>query len=50
MSGLRVMARPMLASIFVVQGLDTFQHPEKVSAKAEPVVRPLADRFPAVPA
>ncbi|MFY9887312.1 MAG: DoxX family protein [Streptosporangiaceae bacterium] len=44
------MARPMLASIFVVQGLDTFQHPEKVSAKAEPVVRPLADRFPAVPA
>jgi putative oxidoreductase len=40
----------MLASIFVVQGLDTFQHPEKVSAKAEPVVRPLADRVPAVPA
>ena len=44
------MARPMLASNFVVQGLDTFQHPENVSAKAEPVVRPLADRFPAVPA
>lgn len=34
----------MLASIFVVQGLDTLQHPEKVAARAEPVVRPVAER------
>jgi putative oxidoreductase len=39
----------MLASVFVVQGLDTFQHPEKVAKLAEPVVRPVADRVPAVP-
>lgn len=36
----------MLASIFVVQGLDTFQHPEKVAARAEPVVEPLARQAP----
>jgi len=40
----------MLASIFVVQGLDTVQHPERVASRAEPVVRPLAGRVPAVPA
>ena len=50
MSGLREIGRPMLASIFVVQGLDTFQHPEKVAARAEAVVRPLSGRIPAVPA
>jgi putative oxidoreductase len=50
MSGLRDLARPMLASIFVTQGLEVFQHPERVSALAEPVVKPLAERVPAVPA
>jgi uncharacterized membrane protein YphA (DoxX/SURF4 family) len=40
----------MLASIFIVQGLDTFLHPEKVAGRAEPVVQPLRERFPAVPA
>jgi len=41
----------MLAGIFIVQGYDTFRHPEKVAPRAEPVVRPLAERFPsAVPA
>jgi putative oxidoreductase len=40
----------MVASIFVVQGFDTFRHPEKVAPRAEPVVRPLADRFTVVPA
>jgi putative oxidoreductase len=39
----------MLASVFVVQGLDTFQHPEKVAKLAEPVVRPVADRVAVVP-
>jgi putative oxidoreductase len=47
---LRAVARPMLASIFIAQGYDTFRRPEKVAARAEPVVRPLAERIPAVPA
>ncbi len=38
----------MLAGIFIVQGYDTFRHPEKVAPRAEPVVRPLAERFPSV--
>jgi putative oxidoreductase len=50
MNGLRAVARPMLASIFVVQGLDTFQHPERVAKAAEPVIGPIAERIPAVPA
>lgn len=40
----------MMASIFIIQGFDTFRHPEKVAPRAEAVVRPLADRFTAVPA
>ena len=40
----------MVASIFIIQGFDTFRHPEKVAPRAEQVVRPLADRFTAVPA
>jgi putative oxidoreductase len=40
----------MLASIFVVQGLDTFQHPERVAEAAAPVVGPIAQRVPVVPA
>jgi uncharacterized membrane protein YphA (DoxX/SURF4 family) len=39
----------MLASIFVVQGYDTVLRPERVSAQAEPVVRPIAERVPVVP-
>ena len=50
MQVLRALARPMLASIFVVQGYDTFRQPERVAALAEPVVRPLAERVPAIPA
>jgi putative oxidoreductase len=46
---LRAIARPMLASIFAIQGFDTLLHPERVARQAEPVVRPLADRVPAVP-
>ena len=40
----------MLASIFILQGYDTFRRPERVAAAAEPVVRPLAERVSAVPA
>src|SRR5215469_842354 len=46
----RALARPMLASIFIIQGYDTFRRPERVAAKAEPVVRPVAERVPVVPA
>jgi|HubBroStandDraft_5_1064220.scaffolds.fasta_scaffold16467_3 putative oxidoreductase len=50
MTALRSLARPMLSSIFVVQGLDTFQHPDKVARLAEPVVKPVAEHVAAVPA
>jgi putative oxidoreductase len=39
----------MLASIFVAQGMQQFQNPERVSALAEPVVRPMRERIPAMP-
>jgi putative oxidoreductase len=40
----------MVASIFVLQGYDTLRRPERVAPLAEPVVRSLAERVPAVPA
>ncbi|MGE5290879.1 MAG: DoxX family protein [Micromonosporaceae bacterium] len=46
---LRTVARPMLASIFAIQGYQTLLQPERVSPVAEPVVRPIAERVPAVP-
>jgi putative oxidoreductase len=46
---LRAIARPMLASIFIVQGWDTFRNPEKVAPRAEPVVQRIAGRMPAAP-
>ncbi|HWG13429.1 MAG TPA: DoxX family protein [Streptosporangiaceae bacterium] len=46
---LRLAARPMLASIFIVEGLDSLLHPETRAPAAEAVVRPLAERVPAVP-
>jgi putative oxidoreductase len=49
MTLVRAVARPMLASIFIVQGWETFRQPEKVAQRAEPVVRPLAERFSFVP-
>jgi uncharacterized membrane protein YphA (DoxX/SURF4 family) len=39
----------MLASIFILQGVETFRRPERVATRAEPVVRPLAERLPFVP-
>ena len=50
MTVLRAVARPMLASIFVIQGFDTMLHPERVAPRAEPVVAPLAELVPGVPA
>ncbi|HTT52798.1 MAG TPA: DoxX family protein [Streptosporangiaceae bacterium] len=46
---LRSAARPMLASIFVIQGYQTMRWPERVAARAEPVVRPVADQVAVVP-
>jgi putative oxidoreductase len=46
---LRAIARPMLASIFIIQGYETLSRPEKVSELAEPVVRPVAERLSFVP-
>ena len=48
MTVLRAAARPMLASIFVIQGFDTMLHPERVAPRADPVVRPLAELLPGV--
>ena len=39
----------MLASIFAIQGYETLRRPERVAPVAEPVVRPIAERVPAVP-
>ena len=49
MTVLRAVARPMLASIFAIQGYDTMSNPERVAARAERVVQPLAERVPIVP-
>jgi len=46
---LRLAARPLLASIFIVQGFDSLLHPDTKAPAAEKVVRPLAERVPAVP-
>jgi putative oxidoreductase len=49
MAVLRAFARPMLASIFIIQGYDTMRNPDRVVKKAEPVVRPIASRISVVP-
>ncbi|MGW0817887.1 DoxX family membrane protein [Streptomyces viridiviolaceus] len=49
MSLLRVAGRPMLASMFVVGGLNSLRSPGDVAPLAEPVVRPLADRVSVLP-
>jgi putative oxidoreductase len=49
MTVLRAVARPMLASIFALQGFDTLLRPERVTPLAEPVVQPVAERVAAVP-
>jgi len=49
MAVLRALARPMLASIFIVQGYDTLRRPERVAPRAEKVVGPLKERFDALP-
>ncbi len=49
MAVLRALARPMLASIFIVQGYNTLRWPERVAPRAEKVVGPLKERVDALP-
>jgi putative oxidoreductase len=53
MSLVRFIARPMLASLFIVQGLKTLRDPDSVVARAKPVtdrVTPLLEKYaPQVP-
>lgn len=46
---IRHLARPMLAAMFVAGGYSTFKDPERVAAKAEPVVDAVSQRVPGVP-
>ena len=48
MAVLRLVARPMLASIFIAEGIDSLLHPETKAPAAEAVVRPLAEQVPVV--
>jgi putative oxidoreductase len=47
---LRAFARPLLASTFVVQGVENLLHPERSAKEAAPVFRPIAERVPGIPA
>lgn len=49
MSLLRMVGRPMLASMFVAGGLHALRRPADVAPAAEPIVRPVADRVAALP-
>jgi uncharacterized membrane protein YphA (DoxX/SURF4 family) len=50
MSVLRMIARPMLASMFLVGGLEAVRNPGRLAPAADKVVGPLSQRFPgAVP-
>ncbi len=48
MSISRRVARPMLASIFIVGGLDAVRNPDSKVKSAEVVTRPLAEKVPAL--
>lgn len=49
MSLLRLVGRPMLASMFVAGGLNSLRDPEAVAPVAEPVVQPVTERVEALP-
>ncbi|PAZ10026.1 DoxX family protein [Streptomyces sp. SA15] len=49
MSLLRLVGRPMLASMFVSGGLSSLLAPEEVAPAAEPVVQPVTERVEALP-
>jgi uncharacterized membrane protein YphA (DoxX/SURF4 family) len=45
----RFIARPMLASIFLVSGADAFAHPERRAELAKPVIEQMTGVLPALP-
>ncbi|MEV5433649.1 DoxX family protein [Streptomyces sp. NPDC052701] len=49
MSLLRVLGRPLLASMFVAGGLESVRRPEQVAPIADPVVQPVTERIWALP-
>ena len=49
MSLLRVVGRPLLASMFVAGGMNSLRSPKDVAPVAEPVVRPVTQRVAALP-
>ncbi|GGX90340.1 hypothetical protein GCM10010358_50390 [Streptomyces minutiscleroticus] len=49
MSLLRVIGRPMLASMFITGGLHSLRDPKSVAPAAEPVVRPITERVQVLP-
>ncbi|MEU0598432.1 DoxX family membrane protein [Streptomyces sp. NPDC006393] len=49
MSLLRLAGRPLLASMFVVGGINSVRRPQDVAPAAEPVVRPIRERMPVLP-
>ena len=49
MSVLRAVGRPLIASIFIIQGFETMRHPERVAKQAEPIVQSLAGVSEIVP-
>jgi putative oxidoreductase len=49
MSMTRVLARPLLSSMFIVGGIDALRHPEGKVKAAEPVTKEIASRLPVLP-
>ncbi|MFC7846475.1 DoxX family protein [Streptomyces sp. NPDC057382] len=49
MSLLRVLGRPMLASMFLAGGVNSVRDPKQVADAAEPVVKPVTDRVSVLP-
>ncbi|NEA48551.1 DoxX family protein [Streptomyces sp. SID10815] len=49
MSLLRLAGRPLLASMFVVGGMNSVRKPEAVAPLAEPVVQAIRERVPVLP-
>ncbi|MGO2539767.1 MAG: DoxX family protein [Specibacter sp.] len=46
MSIVRVLARPMLASSFILSGIDRLRHADQTAAQLAPVLRPLSAALP----
>jgi uncharacterized membrane protein YphA (DoxX/SURF4 family) len=45
----RFVARPLLSSVFLIGGVDTFLHPERRAAQARPLIDQMTSMVPALP-